>query len=444
MSHKPDPSKSVNLTIDGVQVTVPEGTRILEAAKKANVKIPTLCEHPDLCKRAICRVCVVECDGRGKLAAACANDVWEGVSVVTNSLRLFDIRKTILELILVNHPQDCLSCVRNTKCELQSLAEAYGIRGSSFGRNDKGGKPVIESGTIVRDMEKCVKCGRCVEVCQEEQNIRAINTSRRSHEYEISAPYKQTLEESACVFCGRCAEVCPVGAIYDNDRTAEVWASLNDSGRKTIAQVFPGLILNIGEDKGAITTGKIVTALKILGFDKVYDAAVAAEISNSELNEELQKRINAGGKLPLISGNAEGVNQFVKNFYPDLAGNLATSRNPRRIFSEVIKSEYAAAEKADISNILSVSFVPGIAGKYGKTGKTEIAITAAGLARMIKLAGIEIAGLSESSFDAVKFDPPKGGNSVQKEKVCGFVQARKALEAVREGKNTSKWVEISV
>jgi len=449
MSRKPDPSKSVNLTIDGVHVTVPEGTRILEAAKKANVKIPTLCEHPDLCKRAVCRICVVECDGRGKLVAACANDVWEGVSVVTNSLRLFDIRKTILELVLANHPQDCLSCVRSTKCELQSLAEAYGIRESSFGKNNGGGKPVIESETIVRDMEKCVKCGRCVEVCQEEQTIRAINTSHRSHEYGISAPYNQALEESACVFCGRCAEVCPVGAIYEHDRTAEVWASLNDSTRRTIAQVSDGLVLNVGEDAGAITTGKIVTALKLLGFDKVYDAAVSAQISNSQLNEELQKRINAGGKLPMISGNAEGVNNFVKNFFPDLAGSIAEGRNPRRIFSEVIKSEYAAAEKTDISNVLSVSFVPGIAGKYGPGGKTDIAVTAEELARMIKLAGIEIAGLSESSFDAVKNDAvkvgaPKGGNSAQKEKVCGFAQARKALEAVLEGKCASKWVEITV
>jgi ferredoxin len=449
MSHKPDPNKNVNLTIDGVPVTVPEGTRILEAAKKANVKIPTLCEHPDLCKRAICRICVVECDGRGKLVAACANDVWEGVSVVTNSLRLFDIRKTILELILANHPQDCLSCVRNTNCELQSLAEEYGIRSSSFGRNDGGGKPVIESETIVRDMEKCVKCGRCVEVCQEEQAIRAINTSHRSHEYGISAPYNQALEESACVFCGRCAEVCPVGAIYEHDRTAEVWASLNDSGRRTIAQVSPGLVLNDGGNTGLITTGKIITALKLLGFDKVYDANVLAEISNSELNEELQKRISSGGKLsgsklPLISGNSEGFSRFVKNFFPALADNLAAGRNPRRIFAEVIKGEYASAEKADISCVLSVSFVPGIAGKYGKTGKMDIAVTAAELARMIKLAGLDISGLTESSFDAVKITPPKGDNSALKETICGFAPARKALEDVCEGRSTSKWVEISV
>jgi NADP-reducing hydrogenase subunit HndD len=449
MSHKPDPSKSVNLTIDGVRITVPEGTRILEAAEKANVKIPTLCEHPDLCRRAVCRICVVECDGRGKLVAACANDVWEGVSVVTNSLRLFDVRKTILELILANHPQDCLSCVRNTNCELQSLAEAYGIRESSFGRNDGVCKPVIESETIARDMEKCVKCGRCVEACQEERKIRAINTSRRSHEYGISAPYNRTLEESACVFCGRCAEVCPVGAIYEYDRTGEVWASLNNAGRRTIAQVPPGFVLNIGDNTGAITTGKIVTALKLLGFDKVYDANVSVEISDSELSEEMEKRISTGGKLPLISGNSEGVVLFVKNFFPDLEENLAMCGNPRRIFAEVLKEEYAAGEKSDISNIMSVSFVPGIAGKYGPGGKTDIAITAAELARMIRLAGIDIAGLSDSSFDEVKFDtvkidPPKGDNSAQKEKVCGFAPARKVLEAVREGKNTSKWVEISV
>jgi len=308
----------------------------------------------------------------------------------------------------------------------------------------------------VRDMGKCVKCGRCVEACQEEQTIRAINTSHRSHEYGISAPYEQALKESSCVFCGRCAAVCPVGAIYEHDRTAEVWASLNDSGRRTIAQVSTGLACTlkkeltpdtVGETAacGEITAGKIVTALKLLGFDKVFDAEVPSEISNSELIEELKKRTgNGGGLLPMISGSSEGVYQFVKNFYPDLADRLAAGRSPRRIFAEVIKGEYAAAEKTDVSNITSISFVPGIAGKYGAGGKTDIAITAAELARMINLAGINITGLSESSFDTVKINTPKGNSGAKKEIIRGFSQARKTLEAVRKNELTYQWIEIDV
>ena len=449
--HQPDPNKNVNLTIDGISVTVPEGTRILEAAKKVNVNIPTLCEHPELCKRALCRICVVEADGRGKLIAACANDVWEGVSIVTTNQRLLNIRKTIVELILVNHPQDCLSCIRNKKCELQSLALSFGVGASlfenSFFQNGAGERlPVVESETLVRNMDKCVKCGRCVEVCQEVQTIRAINTSHRSYEYEISTPYKQALEESFCTFCGKCAEVCPVGAIYEHDQTAEVRAALNDSGRKTTAQISPSFTAVLNDElslsEGAVTTGKLIAAIKLLGFDKVYDAGLSANAAKFEIEGEIQLRMKNGsaklqGKnLPVISGCSEGIGNFIKNSYPDLAENLFVGRTPRRIFASLLKIVN--------SKITTVSFVPCIAQKYvaGVKAENDFAITAKELVRMLKLAGIVIETLTEEPFDVVNVELPKQASSVTKETVHGYAQARKVMEAIREGKCGAEWVEI--
>jgi len=445
--HQPDPNKNVNLIIDGMPVTVPEGTRILEAAKKVNVNIPTLCEHPELCKRALCRICVVEADGRGKLIAACANDVWEGVSIVTVNQRLLNIRKTIIELILANHPQDCLSCIRNKKCELQSLALNFGVGGSLFENDAEKWQPQIESETLVRNMDKCVKCGRCVEVCQEVQTIRAINTSHRSHEYEISTPYKQALEESFCTFCGKCAAVCPVGAIYEHDQTAEVRAALNDSGRKVIAQISPDFAAAVNDElalaTGTITTGKLISAIKLLGFDKVYDAAIAANTVNSEIEIEVQERKNGNrAKLPVISGCSEGAANFIKNFYPDLADHLTNVKSPRRYFASVIKSNYAKEAGVELSNITSVSFLPCLAHKYGVGSPQDFALTAGELARMLKLAGIVVETLTEEPFDSVNVDLPKQNSSVKKETIHGYAQARKVMEAIREGKCGAEWVEI--
>ena len=466
MSHKPDPNKSVNLTIDGMPVTVPEGTRILEAAKKVNINIPVLCEHPDLCKRALCRICVVECDGRGKLVAACANDVWEGVNIVTINQRLVYIRKTIIEMILANHPQDCLNCIRNQNCELQSLAQKYGIVSSSFDNEMEEHQPVIECDTIVRDMAKCVKCARCVEACQEVQTIRAINTSRRSHEYEISTPYKQPLKDVSCVFCGKCASVCPVGAIYGHDQTAEVQKAINDSGIKTIAQVSSALTPALEKElclaAGAVTTGKMITAIKLLGFDKVYDAAVTANIANSEIIREVQARKNEAERAqlqgllsmqgllsrPLISGCSEGVTRFINQFYHDLTDDLTGVKSPRYIFSNLLKKEYADKEGLELSNVTSVSFVPCIAQKYTEeSDKTDFALSAAELARMIKLAGIVIDTLPEESYSQMGFDPIGGGlpnqdSSIKKETVRGYAQARKVMEAIRKNECTAQWVEI--
>jgi len=451
MSHKPDPNKSVNLTIDGIPVTVPEGTMILEAAKKANVHIPVLCEHPDLCKRALCRICVVECDGRGKLIAACANDVWEGVSVVTNNKRLSKIRRTIIEMILANHPHDCLSCTRNKNCELQTLAAGYGAFKSHFTRDAAEQSPKAESETIVHDMSKCVKCSRCVEMCQEVQTIRAINTSCRSHEFKIGVPYNKSLKDSSCVFCGMCAEVCPVGAIYEYDQCTEVRTALNDNSIKTIAQVLPSLAASLNKEfafaEGTITTGKMINAIKMLGFDKVYNAENAANASNIDISREAQARKTAqktGAKnKPLISGCSEGAALFIKNFYPELKDCLTTEKNIRQQFASAFKNSYAKEAGTEPSKVMSVSFMACLAHKYTEAAnKTDFALTVKELARMINVAGIMIETLPEEPFDTINIDPQKQETSVKKLTARGYAKAREIMEAILKGECDADWVEI--
>ena len=467
--HKPDPNKSVSLTIDGVPVTVPEGTMILEAARKANIKIPILCDHPDLCKRALCRICVVECDGRGKLAAACSNAVYEGASIVTNNHRLIDIRKTILELILVNHEQNCLHCVRNKNCELQSLAEELNIRDYEFHQTAEHAPPSVECETLVRDMNKCVKCARCVEECQEVQNIRAINTSHRSHEYGITTPYKQTLDESSCVFCGQCVSVCPVGAIYEYDQRAQIWESLYNRERLTIAQVSPAFVAMLNKEysgidehiegfghkflSAPITAGKLIAAIKRLGFDMVFDEDIAIKAHVSEQIIELEKRTARSDhskkpKLPAITGCSEGVNRFIHNFYPELVDHILPSKSPSKLFADEIKKSYAAEEGVDLEQITTVSFVPCIAQKYRMSKrasseyKNDYTLSAKELMRMIVFAGIDIDSIEEEIFNTYNVDLPSTDIEEKPQVVHGLSQAHKMMESIRRGECDAKWVEI--
>ena len=451
--HKPDPNKSVNLTIDGIPVTVPEGTTILDAARKANIHIPTLCDHPDLRVRAVCRLCVVECDGRGKLAAACANDVWEGVSIVTHNERIDSIRKMIIELVLANHPQECLSCIRNTNCELQSLAKQFGIRETPFRRDDSDHKPpVTESKTLVRDMDKCVKCGRCVEVCQEVQAIGSINTAYRSIHYEISAPYGQALVNGACVFCGHCAAVCPVGAIYEYDQSAETWAALRDTERRRAVQILPSLTAAfdaaLGLSAGTVNAGKLVTALKRLGFDTVFDAQFFEDAATGAEHTEVLNRINKGGKLPLISGYSDGCIKFVENAYPDLGAHLSPCKNPRQTFAALIKT----AE----SPTTAVSISVGIADKFRRRQSptdVDIVLSVNELARMFKLAGIDFAALPETPFDRftgtapqatpVAAPEPAVAGNYKTLTINNFAHALTVMDSIRAGTCDAALVRIS-
>jgi ferredoxin len=386
----------------------------------------------------------VECDGRGKLAAACANDVWEGLSVVTNNLRIMNIRKTIVELLLANHPQGCLTCARNKNCELQSLAEVLGIRALPFGKDGAdNNQPMIESETLVRDMDKCIKCGRCVEACQEVQTVRAINSSHRSYKYEICTPYKQALSEGPCVFCGQCAAVCPVGAIYEYDQSAEVASFLIKGGRQAMAQISPSLAkpLNgeLGFTEGTVTAEKMISALKLLKFDKVYDSANTDNLCISEQYSELQQRVKTGGLLPMITGYSAGLVNFINYFYPDLSGHLSKGKAPRQIFAALVKAD--SAQKTT-----SVSFVSGIAQKYNAPNsapdKTDYAMSIKELARMIIMANIDIASLQETPFDSINVDLPKQDGAVKRETVYGYADARKVLDAVRKGECSAQWIEI--
>lgn len=412
--HKPDPSKSVNLTIDGIAVTVPEGTSILEAAKTIGVKIPALCHHPDVQVRAVCRLCVVECDGSSKLKAACANDVWEGVSVVTDNERLRGIRKMILELILAEHPQDCLACIRNQTCELQALAHQFGIYKPGFPVEARHFPRTVDTNTLVRDMSKCVKCGRCVSVCQETQTVRAINTSRRSVHYEITTPYEKPLIETLCVYCGQCAAVCPVGAIYENDQTDKVFAALDNPERHVVVQTAPAVRVALGDEfglpPGTITTGKMVTALKRLGFDRVFDTDFSADVTIMEEGHELLHRLENGGKLPMITSCSPGWINFAEVFYPELISCLSTCKSPQQMFGALAKTYYPSVYGVDPAKVTVVSVMPCTAKKFeserpemNSSGyrDVDVVLTTRELARMIKIAGLDFEKLPESDYDSI-------------------------------------------
>jgi len=473
MSHyKPDPSKSVNLVIDGIPVTFPEGTTILEAVRKNNISIPTLCHHPDLCKRAFCRLCVVECDELEKLVPACASDVWEGANIITNSPRILEVRNTIVEMLLANHPQECLVCVRNKNCELQRLAEQFGIHEPVLRRGImQNRKPVMENDILVRDMDKCVKCGRCMEGCQEIQTIGAINSSRRSIHYTIDTPYDQTLTDGPCVFCGHCAEVCPVGAIYGYDQTHEAWAALRDSSlakgeRSIVVQFDPTLSMAfdiaLSLPIGTITPGKMVSALKRLGFDRVFDMQFSKSAALTEESRELIDRIRGGDKIPMLSGCSQSLNRFTMDFFPDLAGHISPCRNAVNIFGTLNKGTGTA-------KTTSISIMPCPAKKYRERkpeGNPDIVLTVNEAAKMFRLAGLDFVSLDESvfdimpgkipedltAFDSANFRDIRKGireaeitvneTTIKLMTIQGFGNAREIMNSIRNGECDADFVKV--
>ncbi|MDF2572734.1 MAG: hndD 1 [Sporomusa sp.] len=411
--HASDPNKIVNITIDGIPVSCPETTLILDAAKMVGIDIPVLCYHPDLKVRATCRVCVVEMKGQKKLKTACGNEVWDGAEFITNSPSVRQARKDVLELILAEHPQDCLKCIRSTNCELQQLARDFGISKPLF-ENQPKQIPIEDSnGVIVRDMAKCVKCGRCVEMCQEVQTVGAINTAHRSVEYEVTTAFDRPLQDTTCVYCGQCISVCPVGALYEKDDSEKVWQALADADKHVIVQVAPAVRVALGEEfgmgSGSIATGKMVAALRRLGFDKVFDTDFAADVTIMEEGSELLERMSHGGALPLITSCSPGWVNFVETFYPDLLPNVSSCKSPQQMFGALAKTYYPQKAGIDASKIVSVSIMPCVAKKYESARPemngsgyrdVDIVLTTRELARMIKQSGFDFNKLTDEEFDA--------------------------------------------
>jgi len=403
---------TVTLTIDNQKVEIEEGASILDAAKKAGIKIPTLCYLEDINEIGACRVCVVEVKGAKALQAACVAPVADGMVVRTNSPAVRSSRRLTVELLLSNHPTDCLVCPRNLNCELQTLAENLGIRQVRF-EGAKPSWPVDESTpSIVRNPAKCVLCRRCVAVCEKVQGVKAIAPIERGFDTVIAPAFGGEMADAACALCGQCTLVCPTAALTERDSTAETWAALADPKKHVIVQTAPATRVAVGEmfgyPPGTIVTGKMVAALRRLGFDRVFDTDFTADLTIMEEGSELLERLSHGGVLPMITSCSPGWIKFIEHYYPQLLPHLSTCKSPQQMFGALAKTFYAQKAGINPKDIVSVSIMPCTAKKF-ELGRPEmnssgyrdvdIVLTTRELGRMLKQAGIDFGSLPEESYD---------------------------------------------
>lgn len=403
----------INLKINNIDVTVPQGTTILEAARSVNVDIPTLCYLKETNEIGACRMCIVEVKGARALQASCVYPVAEGMEVLTNTKAVRDSRKVTLELILSNHDRKCLTCIRNQNCELQKMSNDLGIADIRF----EGTNPNYEvdelSVSIVRDPNKCILCRRCVSVCKNVQTVSVIDVNERGINSIVGCAFDKSLAETPCVNCGQCIVACPVGALREKDDTDKVWEAIADPNKHVVVQTAPAVRVALGEDfgmpVGSRVTGKMVSALKLMGFDGVFDTDTAADFTIMEEGTEFLKRLESGGKLPLITSCSPGWVKFCEHNFPDFLDNLSTAKSPHEMFGAIMKSYYAEKQGIDPANIYVVSVMPCTAKKF-EAGREELAgtgypdvdavVTTRELARMIKQSGIEFVKLEDGKFDS--------------------------------------------
>ena len=494
----------VTLTIDGQEVKAKKGITILEAAKQVGIDIPTLCFLKDINEVGDCRVCVVEVEGRRGFATSCIQKVEEGMVVHTHTPNVLEARHVILDLIISNHSKDCLTCTRSGNCELQKLATKFNVLNIEFPGERTKHKIDDLSPSIVRDFEKCILCRRCISACKKVQGIGAIDCINRGFESCISTVEDKSLNDVNCTFCGQCIQSCPTGALHEKETIDDVWIKLKDPESYVIVQTAPAVRAALGEEfqmeVGTNVTGKMVTALKRLGFDKVFDTNTGADFTIMEEANEFIERFTNGGTLPMITSCSPGWVKYIEMNYPELLPHLSSCKSPHEMFGAILKSYYAEKEGIDPRKMYVVSVMPCIAKKFERQRKemqnegmynVDNVITTRELARMIKQANIEFTKLEDTNFDSpmgeatgagaifgttggvmeaalrtaqdtltgqdldkIDFEQVRGGDGIKRATVniagkdikvvaaSGLKNAQEILEEIKSGKSDYQFVEI--
>ena len=399
--------------IDNIEIAVDKGTTIMQAAATIGIHIPHLCYHPWLSTPGSCRVCIVDVEEMGYYMAACSVEVWDGMRVRTNSPEIRQARRDIVELLIDNHPMDCQTCERDGRCELQNLAYSMGVRERLFAGERKRRPVDASSVSVVRDPEKCVLCGRCVRVCGEVQGVYNLNQQYRGFHTIVTPAHERGMDESVCIQCGQCSNVCPTAAFIEKSYVNEVFRALSDPAKHVIVQTAPSIRAAIGEGfnipAGTPTTGKMVTALHLLGFKKVFDTDLGADMTIVEESEEFISRLKNNSYLPMFTSCSPGWINFMEKFYPSLIPHASTCRSPMMMLSVLSKTYYAKVAGINPEDIFMVAVMPCTAKKFeaarpehvGPGGKpwTDAVLTTREATWMIKSYGIDFKNLPDSDFD---------------------------------------------